>query len=115
MIKFKGYTENGNIKSGLDKVVDGLNVAINQPEYSRAYDKDGSRLRTLLFGTINDEMKKDIEVILSEIFEKERRLELLENTLEIDLQPDNTLVAIQFSTMYKGAKVNFIYHRGDEN
>lgn len=60
-------------------------------------------------------MKKDIEVILSEIFEKERRLELIEDTLKIDLYPDNTLVSIEFSAMYKGAKVNFIYHREDDN
>ena len=115
MIKFKGYTENGSIKSGLDKVVEGLNFIINQPEYSRAYDSYGSRIKSILFDTINENMKKDIEVILSEIFEKERRLELIDDTVEIDLQPDNTLVAIKFSAMYKSTKVNFIYHRDDEN
>lgn len=115
MIRFKGYSEGGNIKSGLSKVLEGLNYVINQPYYSRAYDKYGSRLKSLLFDTINDEMKKDIEVIISEIIEKERRLDLIDDSLKIDLYPDNTLVSIEFSAMYKGAKINFIYHREDEN
>ncbi|MGL6066712.1 MAG: hypothetical protein ACRC0R_06510 [Cetobacterium sp.] len=117
MLKFKGYTIDGDlVLTGILKIVDSVKLMMSTSQGTRVYDYAfGSKLEDLLFESIDDRMIPEIISQLEDIFDRERRMRLINDTVRINKNIDNCSIELFFSLLYVNTKINFIYYRDLEN
>lgn len=114
MFKFKGYSyKDGGIISGIDKIVESINILMSTEIGTRVYDYNyGNRIIEQLFETYTDRDYPIIVSYIEDILSRERRVELESDSISVDVINETNL-QISFNINYKGAKINFIYYRSD--